>query len=1012
MTTVRTIDIAVNLMDNATAKLTNIRNLMNQIQRSVNVNVDANSGFNKLGQDANSAASSIRNSGRVMSDSLGKVGTSAKHTEEAFRKTNNATRQFSNNMMLIATVFDTAGIYQIGNKFYSASLGALSLSRAGYSLGNAFNYVKNTKISDAAEKASSSFFKLGANQSVATAGGRALASIYYSAASAMNVFSTGSLAAVGSLTLLSAAAAAVIVLAGGIFAAMAMPWQSLMAQVAKTTELSGSALNEVSAALLQMGTSAGIATNDLAQIAIIAGQVGMSSKTDILDFTKAVSTAAIAWNMTGEAAGIAISKISNIYNIQPDHINDLSSAITTLANDTAATEREVLDFMQTLGNSMQMFGATAAEAAALGATLTSLGIDASRAGTEVNSAIVFMMRAENIGKVARLTGKSEDQIAGQDVSQTLIEVGAALEKLAPKERSETLVDIAGLIGAKAVRPLTDANIRNDLIKNTLNAQASAYLGQATEEAASRRKATGTAELQNTKNILRELIYSVGMALLPIFTELLRIFNAVFKVVSAVVGGFARIFEKLDIFSRLFHIIGSTLDFVAQIIIRVIKVIELLFGWLGKALDLEGGDKALADLDAIFKFIIDKIDWLLSLIGAEPVDKEQAFAKAARENPVLAKTWTDKYGTPMTDAQEAEAKKVTFTTEGLNALKYERENHGEDAANKMAEADWFIQQFKVKDTGISTGGGIGKGYPDYVRPAGVTAAGSPFIAGATYQKNALGELAILRVNEAGYFETLAKFAEDTSKNIKKNNDQNDLLSRVISTILDIIKKIAETIDGIIKWFGDIFDKILNAILSLPAQIVKGASEMLIALLEKLPDSAKWLLGFGDLESGGVTDNFNTWKDNFRESVDNFCRGVLNFTDATDAANGTDTTQQVATAYGGVRFTYNGRLVGGLPHAHGGAEIGSEGPVILQKKEEVMNPADVHAGPGIISKAIHALNTATTTSNNSSQSNNVVVNINNPIVRDNKDIREITKQMKSELKKIIEEHNIRSERQFLN
>jgi len=489
MTTVRTVDIAINLLDNATARLTNINRLLQQVQAHSMINIGASSGtLGKIGQEASSASVSVNRASEAMNGSFKRVNAAAAGAAGSMRNLNQESKKVSNSLLLVATAFDTAGIYQIGNKFYSASLASQALSRSGVNLHDTWASLKNTKVSEYTDSLSSKLFRMGANQQVATAGGRLLASTFYRAAGAVGSFGTGALGGMSALAALGTVAAVVTtVLAGLALVIHAMPWQSMMAQVGKTTELTGAALNEVSHALLRAGQSAGIATTDLAQVAIIAGQVGMSSKNDIMDFTKAVSTAAIAWNMTGEATGTAIAKISNIYTIKPDHINDLTSAITTLANDTAATEREILDFMMTLGNSMKMFGATAAEAAALGATLTSLGIDASRAGTEVNSAIVFMMRAENIGKVAKLTGRSVEEIANQDVTQTLLEVGAALEKIAPQERAGVMTDIYGLIGSKSQRPFTDPAIRNELSKNVLNSLASGYLGKPLRKQLRKRK---------------------------------------------------------------------------------------------------------------------------------------------------------------------------------------------------------------------------------------------------------------------------------------------------------------------------------------------------------------------------------------------------------------------------------------------------------------------------------------------------------------------------------------------
>ena len=1012
MTTVRTVDIAINLLDNATAKLANINNLLRQVQAHSMINIGATSGtLGKIGSDASSAASSVNRASEAMNGSFKRVNAAAAGAAGSMRNFNQESKKVSNSLLLVATAFDTAGIYQIGNKFYSASLASQALGRSGVSLRDTWSSLKNTKVSEYTDSLSSKLFRMGANQQVATAGGRLLASTFYRAAGAVGSFGTGALGGMSALAALGTVAAVVTtVLAGLALVIHAMPWQSMMAQVGKTTELTGAALNEVSYALLRAGQSSGIATNELAQVAIIAGQVGMSSKNDIMNFTKAVSTAAIAWNMTGEAAGTAIAKISNIYTIKPDHINDLTSAITTLANDTAATEREILDFMMTLGNSMKMFGATSAEAAALGATLTSLGIDASRAGTEVNSAIVFMMRAENIGKIGKLIGRSTEEVANQDITKTIIELGAAIEKLEPVKRSEVLLDVGGMIGTKALRPFTDSSTRNELSRNVLNSLAASYLGNATEEAAQRKKDTGAAELQNTKNIFNNMFTSLGMALLPTFTALLKIFNAVAKVISAVVVGFAKLFEHIDVLSGPLGMLGTVLNFLAELFTRVIDVIVFIISKLGFAVEGMDWDSAIRGMSDFFKSIIDKIDWVLELVGAEPVSKERAFAKAAKENPVLADYWMKEFGGGIDpfSVQASMPKPIEFIDAGKQALEKEAELHGEDAAKKMSESEWFRSVFEKKagsGSGSYPGGGSGGSVPSWVNPEPALTYKKPFRDDMIYPRNSLGEIAVARIDENGFFQNLGKFAEDTAKHMKKNNDQNDLLSKFIQEILKLIKRITDFFTDLSRHISNIKECILN----LPAKIAELLSNILTELLGALPDWLQEALGVTDINNRNPAVNEpniypqQQFTPGAGATYNNYPGNVVGTPPVVPPI--TPPVAPDITASNGFGFT---PFI--LPTAHTGAMIGSEGPLIGLNGEEVLNPADVKSGPGIISNAIQALQGASNVS--TANNNNITVNVNNPVVRSESDIDNIVKRVRQEMRDVIEEQNIRSERQFLN
>ena len=103
MTTVRTVDIAINLLDNATARLTNINRLLQQVQAHSMINIGASSGtLGKIGQEANSASASVNRASEAMNGSFKRVNAAAAGAAGSMHNLNQESKKVSNSLLLVA----------------------------------------------------------------------------------------------------------------------------------------------------------------------------------------------------------------------------------------------------------------------------------------------------------------------------------------------------------------------------------------------------------------------------------------------------------------------------------------------------------------------------------------------------------------------------------------------------------------------------------------------------------------------------------------------------------------------------------------------------------------------------------------------------------------------------------------------------------------------------------------------------------------------------------------------
>jgi TP901 family phage tail tape measure protein len=234
-----------------------------------------------------------------------------------------------------------------------------------------------------------------------------------------------------------------------------MDFEDAMANVRKTTGLTKEQVGILGDAINAMALQIPVAQTELAGIAAVAGQLGIQGKTDILSFTKTVAMMTTAFDMTAESVAVAMAKLGKIYDIPIEQTSNLGSAINVLGNTTAASESQLLAFSMALGPTGQQLGFTATEVLSLGASMISMGMDASNAGTRLNRA--FSMIGQNLDELAEFMGVTTEEFTAsfeEMPMETFIEVINKLSKIEGKLKKNTIASkIFGEIGAKGIKSI-------------------------------------------------------------------------------------------------------------------------------------------------------------------------------------------------------------------------------------------------------------------------------------------------------------------------------------------------------------------------------------------------------------------------------------------------------------------------------------------------------------------------------------------------------------------------------
>ncbi|MEG1061903.1 MAG: phage tail tape measure protein [Oscillospiraceae bacterium] len=202
-------------------------------------------------------------------------------------------------------------------------------------------------------------------------------------------------------------------------------FESAMAGVAKTTDLTQDELAAMGEDIKDLSTKIPLTTTELAKIAETAGQLGIANSA-LLEFTTVMAGLGVATNLTSEEAATMLAQFSAITGMDASFYENLGSTLVALGNNFATNEQRIADMSLAIaaaGNNAQM---SEAEMMALSTAVTSVGIESATGGTQMSKLIMEMQRAvetgENLDAWAGAAGMSAaefTQLWGKDAAAAL-----------------------------------------------------------------------------------------------------------------------------------------------------------------------------------------------------------------------------------------------------------------------------------------------------------------------------------------------------------------------------------------------------------------------------------------------------------------------------------------------------------------------------------------------------------------------------------------------------------------
>lgn len=192
-------------------------------------------------------------------------------------------------------------------------------------------------------------------------------------------------------------------------------YEAAFTGVKKTVDGSQRQLEKLNDQIKEMASTMPYAAKDIATIAALAGQLGVGVN-DIRDFTEVMLGLGTATNLTAEDASTMLAQFQNVTGFETDKIKNIASVIVDLGNNSATTERDIMEMAQRFASAGTLAGLSAPEILGMSAALSSVGIGAEAGGTSLSKLTQNIQKAvetesKDLEQFARVAGVSAKQFA-------------------------------------------------------------------------------------------------------------------------------------------------------------------------------------------------------------------------------------------------------------------------------------------------------------------------------------------------------------------------------------------------------------------------------------------------------------------------------------------------------------------------------------------------------------------------------------------------------------------------
>jgi len=439
----------------------------------------------------------------------------------------------------------------------------------------------------------------------------------------------------------------------GAMTKTAISMESAFAGVRKTINATAEQLADLKKGFDAMSETTPLPVEEIYAIGQAAGQLGIRTE-NILGFTKVMADLGATTNLASQEAAMALARFANITQMSQKDFDRLGATIVALGNNMATTERETVELAVRMAGAAKIVGITEAQTMALGAALSSVGMEAEAGGTAMSKVLLDMYTSvqqgnEKLDIFARLAGRSAEQFAEAFKKDAATAFITFLEGLGKAHKAgadvTSILDQLGMDNVRVTRAMLGAATAGDLFRRALQLGSKAWEENIalTREAGQRYATTGS-QLRLMWNSIRLGMESFGDILAQRLMDLL-------KPVKPIVEWFKKLDDStkqlLVTMGTLLALFGPVEWIVGKVVISFITLETALRGAGAGAMFLQKSILALFVALAAFelgKYFYKNFDWVAkqatAMVGVVLEGWESIKYGAVQAGTFIKGIWTN------------------------------------------------------------------------------------------------------------------------------------------------------------------------------------------------------------------------------------------------------------------------------------------------------------------------------------------------------------------------------------
>jgi TP901 family phage tail tape measure protein len=341
------------------------------------------------------------------------------------------------------------------------------------------------------------------------------------------------------------AALPVIAVAGSIIAVFgtigastkaAIAIENALINVAKTTNLASDELRAMTRTFQGVAKEIPISTQELLEMARVAGQLGITGRVNLERFSVAVAKLAIATDVVGEEGATSLARFLQASGIEAQNMgfeaNRLGNVMNALENSTAATAREILNMTSYTAGLASQSRATTDEILAVNASLLALGVQQEAGGSAVVRILADLQSAvaeggeklRTFASYANMTAAEFEVLAQRSPVRALEALAKGMNAAADNgaDLSNVMTEL-GINEVRERRTLSALAQGVDVYSSTLEtARREMFLMNSLDQEVDKQRDKTMSKLKMLGARFLEIAQNIGEILLPVLHNLLDV----------------------------------------------------------------------------------------------------------------------------------------------------------------------------------------------------------------------------------------------------------------------------------------------------------------------------------------------------------------------------------------------------------------------------------------------------------------------------------------------------------